>query len=104
MRFGTTDVLVQTDAPESPVRLLSTRVTADYENTEQAILGVVKSIDGTIGRMSALPARPSQVQVQFGMNVLPNGEALMAKGAGDALLTFTLTYEATDGSRVAVVA
>ncbi|GAA1560451.1 hypothetical protein GCM10009827_097130 [Dactylosporangium maewongense] len=103
MRFGTTDVLVQTDEPEPVARISSTRVTADYEDTEQAILGVVKSIDGTIERMSALSVRPSQVQVQFGMNVLPNGEALVARGAGDALLTFTLTYAAADASQVKLV-
>jgi Trypsin-co-occurring domain 1 len=96
VRFGGVDVLVQA----TPVTVVgsqptsaATRVVDAYQRAEAAVLGVASSVADTVNRLVEQGKHPRQVQVEFGVSVSVEGDVVVVKGATEATLAVTLTYD-----------
>jgi hypothetical protein len=100
VQFGGVEVLVEATpvsvVGSEPTSAASQVITA-YEQAERAVLGVAKSVAGTVGRLAKADTSPKQVQVQFGVSVSVEGNVLVVKGTTGATLAITLTYDVSTG-------
>ena len=58
------------------------------------LLAVAVDGGGTIAKLAEQATRPSQVSVELGLGVSVEGDIMIAKGAAEANIAITLTYDA----------
>src|SRR5213082_3638922 len=96
VRFAGMDVLVQASAVSvagSEPTSAADRVRDAYQRAEPAVLGMARSLAGTVDRLVDEGAHPRTVEVEFGLAVSLGGDIVVVKGTTEATLKVTLTYE-----------
>jgi Trypsin-co-occurring domain 1 len=73
---------------------LHDRSTKAIENTMDTIQGMSTKVVTTMKKVKAAE-RPSKVEVEFGIKLTAEGDALVAKIGGEAFVNVTLTWEQT---------
>jgi hypothetical protein len=97
MRFGGVDVLIQVVPVAGTERVsrggdAGKRVLDAFEEAQAVIVGAAKSTVTVIDRLGSA-ARPSALQVEFGLGFSAGGNVIVAAASVDATLKVTLTYD-----------
>lgn len=95
MRFGGVDVLVQAvDVLQAGSEETSTadKLVDLYDKAENAIIGVARSVAGTIKTLATEAAHPSSVEVEFGLSVSTEGKIVVVTGTVEANLSVKIVY------------
>ena len=98
MRFGGVEVLVQAvDVRQAGTEETSTadKLVDLYEKAESAIIGVARSVAGTIRTLATDVANPSSVEVEFGLSVSTEGKLVVVTGTVEANLSVKIAYSPT---------
>ncbi|MGP3915194.1 CU044_2847 family protein [Nonomuraea sp. 10N515B] len=101
MRFGGVEVLVQTvpvagTERASRVGDAGQRVLDAFEEARAVIVAAANSTVEVIGRLGNQAARPTVVEVEFGLGFSAKGNVIVASASGDATLKVKLTYDTRD--------
>jgi hypothetical protein len=99
MKIGQVDVLVETATIAGSEHIsrssdVASEVTDAYARAQQTILEVAASTADTLGKVSKRAARPSALEVEFGLKFTATGNVIVAGVSGEATLRVKLTYDA----------